>query len=607
MAKKRTEHPDKALLRWKQLKLLQETYPKFSDFLYDVMTDFMGFNCTWVQADIGDYLEYGPLYRMIQAQRGQAKTTITAIYAVWRLIHDPTTRVLIISAGGAMASQISGWIIQIINGMPELECMRPDSSAGDRTSVEAFDVHFTLKGPEKSPSVACLGATSNMQGYRADVLIADDIESQKNAMTAVQREKLVNITRDFTSICSKGDIIFLGTPQSTDSIYNGLPSRGYDVRIWTGRFPTPEEVKNYNGYLAPKITEMIEQEPKLQTGGGPLGDRGKAIDPVIVDEDTLCAKEIDQGPAYFQLQHMLDTALMDKDRYPLKPEQLFFMDMRGDRYPINPVLVKDPQWTLPTPSQFPLGLTYHMVKDTGDDYAPYKGTHMYVDPAGGGKNGDETAYAVTRFIAGNIYLVDAGGIGGGLDEDKLNQLTELALKYQVNHISIEKNFGNGALSQVWTPLLKKAASKEDLNIGIEDVWESGQKELRIIDILEPVIANGRLIVNTDLIEKDWQLCQKYALELRPTYSLFWQMARITRDKNCLIHDDRLDALAGSVRHWVDYLAQDKLKAVADARKKAYNEMVKDPLGTGRKNSNALMRAMGATQKASRISRNKRRF
>jgi len=89
--------------RWKQLKLLQENYPTFDEFLYDVMTDLMGFDCTANQIDMGRYLSDGPQYRMIQAQRGQAKTTVTAAYAVWRLIHDPSTRVLIISSGDTMA------------------------------------------------------------------------------------------------------------------------------------------------------------------------------------------------------------------------------------------------------------------------------------------------------------------------------------------------------------------------------------------------------------------------------------------------------------------------------------------------------------------------
>jgi hypothetical protein len=85
----------------------------------------MGFVCTEVQIDIGKYIAHGPKYRMVQAQRGQAKTTITAAYAVWRFIHDPTTRVLILSAGDTQATEIANWVIQIINGMPELECLGP--------------------------------------------------------------------------------------------------------------------------------------------------------------------------------------------------------------------------------------------------------------------------------------------------------------------------------------------------------------------------------------------------------------------------------------------------------------------------------------------------
>lgn len=576
MAKRETL--DQQVSRWQELKKLQEAYPHFNEFLYDVMTDLMKFECTWLQEDIGDYLENGPLYRMIQAQRGQAKTTITAIYAVWRLIHNPSTRVLILSAGGGMASQISGWVIQIINGMDILECMRPDKAMGDKSSVEAFDVHYTLKGAEKSPSIACLGAFSNMQGYRADLLIADDIESKKNSGTPVQREKLIDVTRDFTSICSKGDIIYLGTPQSVDSIYNGLPSRGYDVRVWTGRFPTDEELKNYGANIAPALLDMCKKAPWLQTGGGPMGDRGQPTDPVIVAEDKLTAKEVDQGPAYFQLQHMLDTALMDRDRYPLKPENLFFMDLRGDKAPLDLTLVKMQNHVLPFPEQFPIGLSYHSVPDIGTVWGEFQGTHMYVDPAGGGQNGDETAYAITRSAAGKIFTLACGGVKGGLGSEELTQLTEIAMKYKVTAVSIEKNFGNGALSNVWMPVLMKAMQEVNLTCSIEDVWESGQKELRIIDILEPVIENGKLIMDTDMIDADWDMCQKYAIQDRPVYSLFWQMARITRDKNCLIHDDRLDALAGSVRYWVELLRTDEAKALNAANQAAYNKMMHNPLG-----------------------------
>lgn len=588
MAYKR-ESTDQAVARWETLKQVQLAYPTFTPFLEDCM-EYLGFECSWVQKDIGHYLEHGPLYRMIQAQRGQAKTTITAIYAVWRLIHDPTTRIVILSAGENMASQISTLIIQLIAGMDFLEVLRPDRAAGDRASRENYDVHYSLKGPDKSPSIACFGATSTVQGSRADLLIADDIESYKNSRTPVQREVLTDITRDFTSICSQGDIIYLGTPQSVDSIYNALPSRGYDIRIWTGRFPTNDEIPNYHGFLAPRILQIVKARPELQTGGGPMGDRGQAIDSVIVPEDKMVAKEVDQGPAFFQLQHMLDTALMDAGRYPLNPAKIFFADLRDStKAPLNMQLYRDRNCQIAVPAQYPLQLEYHLVPNMGNEFGKYSQTYMYIDPAGGGQNGDETGYAITREAAGKIFVARVGAVPGGLGNAPLEKLVQIAMQHGVDNIGIEKNFGNGALSSVITPMLNKATTDAGRSpIGIEDIWESGQKELRIIDILEPVIENGRLIMDEQVIEDDWDQCQQYAVQDRPVFSLFYQMARITRDRNCLIHDDRLDALAAAVRYFVLALQKDEDKALAAAKQDAYNKMVRNPLGMPSAHANSAM-------------------
>lgn len=567
--------------RWAQLRALQVEYAEFNTFLYDVINGLMGFDCTANQLDMGDYLQRGPLFRMIQAQRGQAKTTVTAAYAVWRLIHDPSTRILIISAGDKMAKEISNWIIQIISGMDELACLRPDRNRGDRASVEAYDVHCDLKGPEKSPSVACVGITSNLQGKRADVLIADDVESQKNAATAEMRDRLTHLTRDFTSICMSGDIIYLGTPQSVESIYNGLPSRGFDVRIWPGRYPTPEELVNYGNFLAPKIREALEADPTLQTGGGITGTRGKPTDNTILGEDVLLKKEIDQGAAYFQLQHMLDTRLADQERFPLKISKLVFMDVPVDSMPIKVNFLAHPDNKITTPTDYPIHDLMYSAASFSPEFGKFQGTHMYVDPAGGGKNGDETAYAVTKFIAGKVVLVDIGGVKGGLGKEALDGLTAIAVKWLPNQIDIEENFGKGALSQVWQPDLLAALRKVRHACEIVDVWESGQKELRIITTLEPIIGTHRLIVDRALIEKDWKSVQRYPAERRASYSLFVQLSRVTRDRGALYHDDRLDALAGSARYWLESLNQDEVLAQVKAQRDAYEDMMQDPLGNGR--------------------------
>jgi hypothetical protein len=117
-----------------------------------------------------------------------------------------------------------------------------------------------------------------------------------------------------------------------ESIYNTLPGRGVSIRIWPGRYPTPKQRENYGEHLAPYIVRRLEQNPELAFGGGMLGDQGQPIDSVLMDEGVLQKKELDQGTSYFQLQHMLNTKLVDALRYPLKLEQLVVMAVQSHAY-----------------------------------------------------------------------------------------------------------------------------------------------------------------------------------------------------------------------------------------------------------------------------------
>lgn len=576
MAKREDENV--ALKRWQDLELLQKHYAEFTDFVVDVIEGVMGFNSTDIQLDIANYLAKGPSRRMVQAQRGQAKTTITACYAVWRIIHNPTTRVLVISAGEDQASEIAGWIIQILNNMEELECLRADRAAGDRASISAYDIHYSLKGPEKSPSIACIGITANMQGKRADILIADDIESSKNSMTQVQRDRLKHLTLDFTSICSTGDIIYLGTPQSMDSVYNGLPGRGYTIRIWPGRYPTNKELDEYeNGQIAPIIMHRIKQDPSLQLGGGPTGERGQAVDPVLLPEEELNKKEIDQGAPYFQLQHMLSTHATDALRYPLKLTKIRFcnFDREEANLPMSLTHMAVDATRINGLEGYPIAKERLHRVHIAENFGPVQYLHMAVDPTGGGANGDELAYAVTGFVAGRVFLFDVGGRPGAIDEASAQWIVNKIDKWKPLVVNIERNFGNGAFANVLRPLLKNHVPE------ITEDWESGQKELRIIDVLEPIVGSGKFVVHEDLIKEDWDQCQQYPVADRSVYSFFWQMSRISRAKGAILHDDRLDAVASSARHWVELLAADGEKQVAKAKNDAYRKMMQNPLGDGR--------------------------
>lgn len=549
-------------LRWQQLEMLQKHYHTFQILLEDVMEE-LGFGVTDVQADIAAYIEHGPDSLMVQAQRSQAKTTIAAAYCVFALIHNPRLRVLIISAGGSQASDISTLIVRLIGSMAVLACLRPDRNAGDRSSTDAFDVHHSLKGTDKSPSVKCMGITANMQGNRADLLLADDVESAKNGTTAVQRGQLLHLTKDFSSIVQKGRIIWLGTPQSGDSIYNSLPARGVDVRIWPGRFPTPDQLKNYGTHLAPYITRKLMADHSLGLGGGLLGDQGKPIDPRLLDEDALQRKERDQGAAYFQLQHMLNTALMDSMRFPLKPELLVRLQPSGDNFPLKVVRGMEKHHIVECISAgypFVVREPHSLSRET----SPLQSIWAYVDPAAGGANGDETAYAVGGFLNGNIYVLSVGAVPGGYELGKLEALAERLAKWNPAGVTIEKNMGFGAFAAVFTPIMRAKLP----NCGVDDDLVTGQKELRIINTLAPVMGRGALIFTPEAIEEDDRCCMAHAPALRQTYSVFFQLAKLSQQRNALVHDDRADAVEGLVRKFQATLARDQSTEVARLSKEA---------------------------------------
>lgn len=567
---------------WRQLESVQEAFPYTEEgfllFAQVVINTLIVGNpdLNRLQADICKYLFSGPKFRMIQAQRGQAKTTLTAIYAIFRLIHAPHVRISIFSQKSKRAKEIAGWCIKIVKGLDFLHFMLPDKSAGDRESVESFDVHWALKGADKSPSIACESVEAGAQGARADILIADDIESLQNSRTVAGRELLEDISKEFESINTHGDIIYLGTPQSVESVYNNLPGRGYDVRIWPGRYPNMDEVEGYGGFLAPMLQTDIDKDPSLQSGHGIDGKAGAPTCPQMFPDDLLIEKEISQGKAKFQLQFMLNTKLADDGRFPLKLSDLIVMPFGLTEGPVMPIWASGNSQIINDLPRFGLRVSdkFYMPVQRQYDWKPFERSVMYIDPAGGGKNGDEMAYACIRLIGTFIYVTEVSGVPGGYAEENLLKLVEAAKRNGCKQVYIEKNFGNGAHASMLSPLFEK-----HWPVTMEVVYETGQKELRIIDVLEPVISSHRMVVTPDVVRRDMESTARYPAEQRLRYSLFFQLAHITRDKDCLFHDDRLDALAGAVRQVVesiDYDMQRMLAAQQAAERKKWLEEWSDP-------------------------------
>ena len=201
-----------------------------------------------------------------------------------------------------------------------------------------------------------------------------------------------------------------------------------------------------------------------------------------------------------------------------------------------------------------LGDRYFRPAWVSTDFAPYEGAVMFVDPSGRGK--DETSYAVVKLLHGRLFWTASGGFLGGYDDDTLRALLTIAKKQNVPKILCEPNYGGG----MFTKLLQSAAQKQ-YPCGIEDAeWSKVAKEERIVDTLEPVLNQHRLIVCPSVIQADYDSVADREGERVPYYRAMYQLSHMVRAKGALAQDDRLDALAGGVAYWTKQLARDTEQA-----------------------------------------------
>lgn len=118
------------------------------------------------------------------------------------------------------------------------------------------------------------------------------------------------------------------------------------------------------------------------------------------------------------------------------------------------------------------------------------------------------------------------------------------------------NIMDGMFSQLLRPHLNRIYP-----CVIEEVRQNTQKELRIINALEPIMNQHRLILDPQVIIDDHRSAiENYTPELAPQYMLIYQLTRVTKERGALKHDDRLDVLAMAVQFFVDMLGLDQKAA-----------------------------------------------
>lgn len=498
---------------------------------------------TWIQYDICAWLASSktPKRSITEAFRGIGKSWLTVALVIWMLYWCPQYRILVVSASKDAANEFSTFCFRLINEMPGLSHLRPRH--GQRDSKIAFDVAEAT--PDKAPSVKSLGITSQLTGSRADIVVLDDIEIPSNSLTQAMRAKLAEQIKEIDAILKPVDharVIVLGTPQCEQSIYNEMQKRGYVARIWPSRFPKADECEEYGERLAPVIAQKLADNPLLL---------GMPTDPNRFTDPDLLERALSYGKGGYAMQFQLITKLSDSLRYPLKVGELIVMDCDNENAPEKPVHCSDREHIInDVPNAAMNGDFFHSPMQLVGKWIPYAGIVMAIDPAGRGK--DETGYSVIAQLNGFFYVLACGGLQGGYEERVLRKLVSVAKAFSVKHVVIEANFGDG----MFTELIKPYFLKDEYPVTLEEVKHNVQKEKRILDTLEPICQTNRLVFDKGVITADLKTIEDYPLETRHFYSLIYQLTRLTREKGCLIHDDRLDALAIGVSYWKEAAAAD---------------------------------------------------
>ncbi len=486
---------------------------------------------TTIQRMIIDFLaKESDKDKLVQGPRGCGKSYISQLKTLWDLNRNNHEVVLVRSASDKRSRNWTTFLINTIKTTPILQHLSPRGN--QRKSTELFDVNGAKVSDSPSVSSYSIGAT--VTGLRSTKTILDDVEVLKNSSSPVGRETLTDQIAECFNLLSEtndeegneivGEVLVLGTFQSSESVYVEMIRSGlYETLIIPAEYPPVTEW--YEEFVHKDIMDISKSQPELI---------GRAIDERINDR-SLARKKL-LGKSNYELHYMINPNLT----YPLKLKDLIVTDIDPIDNPIRVTYSSEEKIRELKHRGF---INDYLVRPAwqSEERSPFDITILAVDPSGRG--GDETGYVVYSLMGGKLYVRDFGGLVGGYDDGALDTLVGIGRKYGVNVVVVESNFGDGA----YTQMLETKLLEDDYRCEVVEVRASQQKEARIIDTLEPLMNQHRIIVDRACLEKD--------MDAKSPYSLTYQLTHVTRERGCLKHDDRLDVWELGAGYLVEYMAK----------------------------------------------------
>ena len=326
--------------------------------------------------------------------------------------------------------------------------------------------------------------------------------------------------------------------------------------VWPARYP--KTLVGYEDILAPELQADIDKQGLEALAWKPTDTR--------FSELNLLEREQSMSRSNFMLQFQLDTSLSDAQKFPLKIADIIALPLDGNVGPSSLVLRTYKSTLLDLPCVALPGDRWYGPQETGPS-VPFGETIVAVDPSGMGK--DETVALVLSQINGNLFLREIYASQDGYSDKTLCGILRMAGKFKATKVLIESNFGDGLVMEV----MKKHAIEMKIGVEFEEVRSTTRKEDRIIDTMEPVLNQHRLVVDSRLVTWDYQSNHDMAPEERLPRMLMYKLTRMCREKGAVKHDDRLDCLSLGVKYFQDVMAISQKDALVQENRERWNRML----------------------------------
>lgn len=425
---------------------------------------------------------------VLEVFRGVGKSTILAVYNAWTYYQKPDFRILHQGDQDETAYKTSRDTRAVLERHP----LTKHTVAVDRGDVKFWWTSSGFEKDPRNPSMQAAGILSNITSSRADEVQNDDVEVQKNVETPEAREKLRRRLGEQIHIAVPGARrLFIGTPHTHNSLYDELAEAGADVLKIPlfgreTRFTETESETVYRCSFVPEVVFLgIGKHARLLVAGTDFTLTGSTLTFSEPPRATLDCYAGNAWPERFTTEEMTER------RKQCRTLNEWDSQYQLHAKPITDVRL-DPAKIIPYDCA-PIIKLSNRQTSMWLGGVQIVGASAYWDCSLGKLTSDASAFTVVLTDAeGRLYLQACVALSGNVDE-QCRKIRELVIQYQLPRVEVETNGPGGFVP----PILRKHLAKTGCGVG--EVWNSGNKNKRILDAWEAPLDSGFLWAHVDVL------------------------------------------------------------------------------------------------------------